>query len=82
MISRNYKFDLTVDSDVERTGHHIWRRLWSLRSQVQLSLTAQRRTAVVFVQSGTDCKRHVSWRSDHTDVTVCAPLERTASYLH
>lgn len=71
-----------MDSEVERTGHHVWRRLWSLGPEVQLSLAPELGSAVLSVQSDADGRRHIQWCSDHTDVTVCVVLRQAASHSH
>jgi len=55
---------LTYDVDLERLGHHVWWRLWSIRTQSQQRLTSDLESIVSSVQSDVRGARHIYWRSD------------------
>lgn len=76
------KHDLTVDCDFERIGHHVRRRLWSLWTKVQLSLTSEHHSVVSPVQNDGDGRRHVHWGSYPTDVAVCGVPVQAASHSY
>lgn len=73
------KWALTEDRDVERSGRHAGRRLWSVWSQVQLSLTPELCSAVFSVQDEPDGGRHIHRSPDL--VAAAAVLRQAARHL-
>lgn len=75
------KRELTVDGDVERTGHHFRRRLWPGGAEVQLSLTPERCSAVASVQREGNGGGHVHRGPGRAHVAATDALTRAACHV-
>lgn len=71
-----------MDCEVERLGAGSERRLWSLWSQVQLSLTPKQRSTQRPGGSEADGKRHGDRRGNPCDVAGRTSVQRAVGHLH